>query len=98
MRKHFMAAIMLAVGTASAIAGGKGGGGHASASTHPQESVTLNYGKIEHSYQQQRVSGSKTGPARSGPKKATGRIANKRLGGQVPGGGGPTGSTSVLPK
>jgi hypothetical protein len=98
MRKYLIAALVLAVGTASAIAGGKGGGGHATASTHSQESVSLNYGKIEHSYQQQRVSGSKTGPARSGPKKATARITNKRAATQGPGANGPNPSTAVPPK
>lgn len=39
-----------------AFAGGKGGGGHASASNKPSENTSLNYGKVEHTYSQQSAS------------------------------------------
>ena len=48
-------AVALAVASTTAMAGGKGGGGrHVSSSEHPSEGVTLNYGKVNQTYTQQR--------------------------------------------
>lgn len=46
-----------------AFAGGKGGGGnHAGNGSKPSESMSLNYGKIEHTYSAQKgTSGTKSG-------------------------------------
>ena len=51
-----------------AFAGGKGGGGHASATNKPSENMTLNYGKVEHTYSQQSAS-KKSGTGKSKPQQ-----------------------------
>ncbi len=78
MRSYLIvAALALAVAPAnSALAGGKGGGGHAPASQYPKESVGFNYGQIEWSYKSQnRASQVQTDPK---PSKAMHRITNVR--------------------
>jgi len=52
-----------------AFAGGKGGGGgHASGGSKPSENVSLNYGKVEHTYSQQSAS-KKSGTSKSKPQQ-----------------------------
>jgi type VI protein secretion system component Hcp len=58
-----VATLFLLTMPAVAFAGGKGGGGsgnHTSSGGKPSENISLNYGKIEHSYTQQSAS-KKTG-------------------------------------
>jgi len=49
-----MIAIAVALVSAPAMAAGKGGGGHASSGPRPQESLSLNYGKVSQTYTAQR--------------------------------------------
>ena len=46
-------AVALALASTGAMAGGRGGGGGHASSSHPSESVTLNYGKVNQTYTQQ---------------------------------------------
>jgi hypothetical protein len=60
--------------SAPALAGGKGGGGRPAAGQHPQESISLNYGKTEQTYKIQNQSG---GAARHSGGTITHRKAGK---------------------
>jgi len=73
MRAYVIIGAALALAITPAVAGGKGGGGgHASATQdRPQESISLSYGKTEHTYTQQKASRD----AASG--KATGKYTHK---------------------
>ena len=54
MRAFSTIAIAVALGSAPAMAGGKGGGGHASSDPRLQENLSLNYGKVKQTYTAQR--------------------------------------------
>ena len=54
MRAFSMVAIAVALVSAPAMAGGKGGGGHASSGPHPQENLSLNHSKVNQTYTTQR--------------------------------------------
>jgi type VI protein secretion system component Hcp len=58
MRSGLIALLAVALASTAAAAAGKGGGagGH-EPGQHPQASLSLNYGKIEHTYKQQQPSG-----------------------------------------
>lgn len=70
-RRNFMTAVAILSVMAmpgAALAGGKGGGGGHSAGSKPSESMTLNYGKIEHTYSQQSAS-KKSGTTKEKPQQ-----------------------------
>jgi type VI protein secretion system component Hcp len=56
MRACVIVGATLALAISPAMAGGKSGGGHSATQDHPQESISLNYGKVEHTYTQQKSS------------------------------------------
>jgi type VI protein secretion system component Hcp len=58
MRAYVIIGTVLALAITPAVAGGKSGGGaHTSTQNHPQETMSLSYGKIEHTYTQQKPDG-----------------------------------------
>jgi type VI protein secretion system component Hcp len=58
MRVYLILGAALALTISPAMAGGKGGaGGHTTTQNHPQESVSLNYGKVGYTYKQQKPDG-----------------------------------------
>ena len=58
MRAFVIVGAALALAITPAVAGGKsGGGGNAATQNHPQESISLSYGKVEHTYTQQKADG-----------------------------------------
>ncbi len=59
MRGYLIIGTALALAITPAMAGGKGGGGGQASSSHPQESMSLNYGKIEHTYTQKKTGATK---------------------------------------
>jgi type VI protein secretion system component Hcp len=70
MRTPLIAIMALALATTPVFAGGKGGGGHAS-NQNPKESTSFNYGKIEHTYTQQKRSDGSGGGNVSGKYGST---------------------------
>lgn len=71
MRTSVIIGMALALAITPAIAGGKnGGGGNASTQNHPQESLSLSYGKVEHTYTQQK---------QDGTAQATGKRVHKPI-------------------
>ena len=62
----------LAAGT-SALAGGKGAGGRPPAGQHPQESISLNYGKTEQTYKIQNQNG-------AAARHSSGTITHRKAG------------------
>ena len=57
MRAYVIVGAALALAITPAMAGGKsGGGGHATNQNHPQENISLSYGKTEHTYTEQKAS------------------------------------------
>jgi type VI protein secretion system component Hcp len=73
MRGYVIVGIALALASAPALAGGKGGAGHTSTSQHPQESISLNYGGVKQDYTSQKA----TSP---GKNKTTGVITHRKAG------------------
>jgi hypothetical protein len=67
MRAYVIIGAALTLTITPAIAGGKNGGGHATAQDHPQENISLSYGKTEHTYASQKV------PRDAASGKATGK-------------------------
>jgi type VI protein secretion system component Hcp len=58
MRAYVIIGATLALAITPAIAGDKsGGGGHTATQNHPQENISLSYGKVEHTYTQQKPNG-----------------------------------------
>jgi len=72
MRIYTIVGIALALASAPAMAGGKGGSGHASTGNHPQENLSLNYTHVEKSYTTQKATKPKT--------KAVGTITHRKAG------------------
>ncbi len=69
MRGYLIIGTALALAITSAMAGGKGGGG-AHVSNQAQESISLNYGKVQHTYTQRDAStGQATGKRQHKPIK-----------------------------
>jgi type VI protein secretion system component Hcp len=72
MRTPMIAVMALALATTPVFAGGKGGGGGGHATNQsPKESTSFNYGKIEHTYTQQKRSDGSGGGNVSGKYVST---------------------------
>ena len=70
MRSYAIVGIALAVASAPAMAGGKGG--HGTTGDHPQESLSLNYTHVQQTYRSQTATKPKT--------KTVGKITHRKAG------------------